>query len=358
MNSITGIDKWKFPRGVGTHTLMNGEGILIVNPDETDEFFQSYVDSVNSGIKLYVVEQKTTAFKFFIDLDYKSDVKLTDEEIMQFCIQINEIIPGRCLIAKARPRPIMSENVKKIKSGVHIHFPDLIVNKSEAMKLRSKVIDTLGEGLWDKIIDPAVYGPSGLRMLWSHKYPAGDPYIPWKEVGKDAVFSKVCNVETIKLFSIKTDEVFKPVQQTNVASIHSIEEFINNNIKGHETTVVKRVQRHEYNGWYIGTDSRYCENIRAKHKSNHVWFSIHSGLISQKCFDENCSEFRGREYLLPPSLVSNLNEVDIVGSPTSTILMDLFPNGSDQSFQEISDYDPSIFGTGSGELDEILNKHE
>jgi hypothetical protein len=349
------MEKWKVPRGGGTHVLMDG-GVLLVPPEETLEFYQAYCQTINFGSKLFVVEQKTDRFKFFVDLDYKAKEKLSDEDLLQFCFIIHETLGGdsvsECLIARARPR-VVGEGL--IKSGVHIHWPRLIVTRTEALNFRSKLIQALGDGPWDTIIDVSVYGGSGLRMLWSHKKPTGDPYIPWRQLNSTREFSKTPNIETLELFSVRTDEAAKEAEG-QVVEVKGIEEFIQKYMAGQERTHVKRIQRHEYDGWYIQTDSRYCENLRREHKSNHVWFSIHSGRVSQRCFDEDCSEFHGREHILPPSIVEQLNDVAIVGSPSPTFLVDLLSNGSKSQIQEIRAHGPSVLGPGPSQLAEIFGQ--
>ena len=101
------MEKWKVPVGPGTHVLMDG-GILSVPPEETLQFYERYISLVNSGTKLYVVEQKTNNFKFFVDFDYKAPEKLEDPDLLQFCSIIHEAIgsPGRCVIARARVRNV------------------------------------------------------------------------------------------------------------------------------------------------------------------------------------------------------------------------------------------------------------
>ena len=350
------IDAWRIPRGVGTHVLMNG-GILFVHDHELDDFYRSYVEALSSGSKLYVVEQKTERFKFFVDLDYKAKEKLNDEDLLQFCTIIHEAlnVKSPCLIARARPRPIADSLVK---SGVHIHWPELVVTRTEAMNLRTKIIAHLSQGYsfdWNAIIDASVYGGSGLRMLWSHKKPTGDPYVPWRQLGSDRVFSKEPNVETLSLFSVrvrgdveKTHEIFENTDQ--------LETFIRKYIEGQSSLCVKRAQRHDHDGWFVQTDSTYCERIRRSHKSNHVWFSIKSGRISQRCFDDECREFKGSEYILPPSIVDQLKDVAVVGSPSTSFLMDIFPDGSTGSFQKIRTDGPSVFGSGPNELETFFGQ--
>lgn len=324
------IDRWRVPKGPATHVLMDG-GILCVPPDEIREFYYTYISHINSGTKLYVVEQKTDSFKFFVDLDYKAPEKLRDEDLLQFCSIIHDAIdrPGRCLIARAQPRPVKES---LIKSGVHIHWPELTVSRIQAINLRTKIVielSRLHDFDWDKVIDSSVYGGSGLRMLWSHKKPAGDPYIPWRDLdGRE--FSKDPSLDVLELFAVRTDEV--PENREVLTDSTPLEEYIKRYMIGQRTIKIKKVQRHEHDGWYAQTDSKFCERINDEHKSNHVWFAVRGERISQRCFNEECNEFKGTEHILPPSIVEQLNNVDIVGSPTHSFLMDVFPNGSGKYF--------------------------
>lgn len=324
-------------------------GILYVPPEETQEFYREYVQAVNSGTKLYVVEQKTELFRFFVDLDYKAQEKLGDEDLLQFCSIIHGALEtsSPCLIARARPRSI-SEGL--IKSGVHIHWPKLIVSRTQAMNLRTKIVTSLAADLpfdWDKIIDASVYGGSGLRMLWSHKKPTGDPYVPWRSLDGQE-FSKGPDVETLALFAVRTEDSDKPAEILTDAG--PLEEFIQKYMEGQGRAHVKKVQRSEHNGWYVQTDSKFCERIRKEHKSNHIWFQIGSRRISQRCFDEECAEFKGTEHILPPSIVEKLEDVAIVGSPASSFLMDIFPDGAPVSLQKVRSDGPSVLGPGPDKL--------
>jgi len=348
------VNKWMVPKGPATHVLMDG-GILSVPVEETNEFYERYIEDVKSGEKLYVVEQKTDIFKFFVDLDYKSPEKLSEEDLIQFCSIIHEVVEkGRCCIARARPRPV---GQGLIKSGVHIHWPDLNVSRTQALNLRTKIIFQLSEYHsfdWDSIIDASVYGGSGLRMLWSHKKPTGDPYVPWRELGSGREFSKDPNVETLALFAVRTEE--EPKTEELLENHTPLETFIRKTIEGQERMRIKRVQRHANNGWFVQTDSKFCSKIRREHKSNHVWFSVRTGRVSQRCFDTDCTEFQGPEHILPPSIVEQLNDVVIVGSPVGNFLNDFFPDGAPSSLQKVRARCPSVLGSGPRELEEIFGK--
>jgi hypothetical protein len=327
-------------------------GILHVPPEETQEFYREYIEAIKLGTKLYVVEQKTESFKFFVDLDYKAPEKLSDEDLVQFCSIIHESLETKspCLIARARPRPV-GEGL--IKSGVHIHWPNLTVTRTQAMNLRTKIITSLSDAVpfeWDKVIDASVYGGSGLRMLWSHKKPTGDPYVPWRSLDGQE-FSKEPSSDVLELFAIRTEDGV--VEKEIFAHSDILEDFIQKYLEGQKRARVKKIQRHEHDGWFVQTDSKFCERIRTEHKSNHVWFHIGNRRVSQRCFDEDCAEFKGTEHILPPSIVEQLDDVAIVGSPPSRLLMDIFPDGPSESIQKVRSNGSPILGSRPSKLAKV-----
>lgn len=207
---------------------------------------------------------------------------------------------------------------------------------------------------WDKIIDASVYGGSGLRMLWSYKKPTGDPYLPWR--GLDGrIFVKEPSVDILELFSVRT---FGHVNlEEELENVVPIEQYIRKYLEGQERCHVKKIQRHEDDGWFVRTDSTYCERLRRRHKSNHIWFAIRSGRISQRCFDEECREFRGQEHILPPSIVDQLKNVAIVGSPSTHFRMDFLPDGSTGAVQKVRTLGTSVLGSGPGQLEDVFKQH-
>lgn len=350
------IERWRIPTGPATHVLMNG-GILFVPPEETREFYQACVDAINLGTKLFVVEQKTERFKFFVDLDYKSQEKLADDDLLQFCSIIHRALEtsSRCLIARTRPRSVP---VNLIKSGVHIHWPDLIVTRTQALHFRTKIVMSLKADFpfdWDKVVDAAVYGGSGLRMLWSHKNPLADPYLPWRRLDSPEEFSKVPSVDVLELFAVRTDEEARDAE--DLTDTGPLEQFVRKYIQGQEWANIKKVCRREYNGWYAQTDSTWCERIGRQHNSNHVWFSIKSGRIRQMCFDEECREFAGQEFLLLPSIVEQLQDVAIVGSPSGGFVYDLHTEGPVGTHEKVQGASSPVFRPGPKELGKIFGQY-
>ena len=164
-----------------SHVLMDG-GVLSVPFDRLNDFYEKCVEVYNLGEKIFVVEQKTENYNFFIDLDYKDETELTVNQIESICKIICDKVSkfkgaGNALISIAEPKQA-SHNL--IKTGIHINWEGFIVNRSSAIAIREHVIDTLnlvyGSVKWEDVVDSAVYGSSdrktkgsGFRMPFSHK---------------------------------------------------------------------------------------------------------------------------------------------------------------------------------------------
>jgi hypothetical protein len=354
------IRKWSRKGAqVPTHVLMDG-GQLHVPDSETDAFWTEYVSSIFAGQKLYVVEQKTESFKFFVDVDFKGDVALSDESAFELCVKIQEAVgAGKCLVARAPPRPVKDV----IKSGLHLHWPDLVVTRNDAMALRTRILLSLDHQAWAEVIDASVYGGSGLRCLWSHKKPEGDPYVPWRSVPDGAALSSVPSVAALKLFAVRTKETAprtraapgapRPSCIASEESDSKIEEFIRQNMEGQGAARVKKIRKTkkgEGKGLCVETDSRYCERVGAEHKSNHVWFWILGGTIQQMCLDEECAGFIGRKHNLPPSIS---NEAPRVARPAHYSAVDLLPSTWRGAFQGFRDGSAPVLGAGSERMEVV-----
>ena len=339
-----------------THVLMDG-GQLHVTDKDLDEFYRAYLADLACGQRLYVVEQKTEIFKFFVDIDFKAVRALEDPDALDLCRRVYAAVgQGRCLVARAPPRKVKDE----IKSGLHLHWPDLCVTRQEALGLRTRILLELGDGSeWAQIIDASVYGGSGLRSIWSHKKPEGAPYVPWISVPDGAALSPVPSLEALRLFAIRVtgQPVTSPQKMRRVSSAPGaidlsdsrLEEFIRANLEGQGAANVKGVRKTRGKGLCVETDSRYCERVRAEHKSNHVWFHIRGCTIQQRCLDEECLEFSGREHILPPSI--SRDEGPRVVSPSRHGIVDLLPPTWSGSFQEFRTGGPPVLGSGSSRME-------
>lgn len=329
---------------------MNGGQLCVPDKDLTD-FWRAYLSDLACGQKLYVVEQKTEKFRFFVDIDYRAEAALGDEETLELCRRIYTYVgdEGRCFISRA---PARSEK-GLVKSGIHIHWPDLIVTKTEAMSLRTQILMELDEDHWPETIDASVYRGAGLRCLWSLKKGVGGAYVPWRSVPDGKVLNAAPCLDALKLFSVRTTGGEAKAAKSASTDPSRIEQFIQNNIAGQENArvrAVRRTKKGEGKGFYVETDSKWCERIQANHKSNHVWFYINGGNILQKCLNEECLEFSGREHFLPPSIS---NEPVRMDSPSGSRLVDLLPPTWRGALSGIRKETPPVLGSGPERMEVV-----
>jgi hypothetical protein len=304
-----------------THLLLDGGKI-----HETDDFLNVYIDEIIKGTRLYIVEQKTPLFKFFVDVDFVSmDYEL---DFIKVTTCLYEIVhSGMCVLARAKPRQVSDG----MKYGAHIIWPHLTVTKEKAQGIRMKILSEMGPD-WEKVIDASVYMGSGLRMLWSFKNePDSTVYIPWGSC-EHGVFTEFENkspsVEFLRMFSIRSssNEVNEDERDEAFPARSDLEEYIQRVVTGQQRARILKISKcRNKKDYWISTDSRYCENIRRCHKSNHVWFCLKpTGVIFQKCQDDECKQFTGKKYRIPSRLIPNERVLDLDSART---VYDYFPDG-------------------------------
>jgi hypothetical protein len=307
------INKWMCKKNgkATTHLLLDGGTLSVVE----DSFYEDYIGDILHGERLCVVEKKTTPhFRFFVDVDFVSDENELD--FVKVSLVISKILSdlGPCVLARARPRPVEGG----LKYGLHIIWPESVVTKQRANSLRMRILSEMGSD-WEKIIDASVYAGSGLRMVWSHKNdPNSTPYIPWGEI-RDGTWTEFTDknpsVEYLKLFSIRILEssvnTHHHLENPPSDSSSELEMYIRTNIPGQEYAKIIKVSKcKNKKDYWIGTTSKYCEHVKREHKSNHVWFCLRpSGMIAQKCQDDECKGYTGRFYRIPSRLIPNEGSV-------------------------------------------------
>jgi hypothetical protein len=293
------MDKWKTREAPVSHYLMNG-GVLHV--DDHEKFLSDYLHELLCHNKLYIVEKRTELFKFFVDLDFKSDAELSSQRIISLAQGLSQITGHTCYIARTDIRRIGDQT----KTGVHMHWPELTLDKQEALKLRNRMILKFPE--YADSIDESVYTGSGLRLVWSHKIPESNPYVPWKSVTPTGIVEYLSpdpHLETLRLFSIRVpgSEV---KTQTEDRQSSDLEAHINKYLPGQERArILKLFVTKDGESLCAQTDSKYCSNIKREHQRNHIWFWIKNGTVRQMCHD--CKEFEGTEYRVPPSILKQLS---------------------------------------------------
>jgi hypothetical protein len=349
-----------------SHVLMDG-GVLSVPFDKLNDFYEKCVEVYNSGEKIFVVEQKTENYNFFMDLDYKDDEEMSFEQIKSVCKVICDKVSkfgGKdALISVAEPKPIDT----LIKTGIHINWPGFVVNRSSALGIREHVINTLnlayGSRDWKDIVDISVYGNnsrntkgSGFRMPWSHKKGKHEAcagqgcdlcnntgketqgeYLPifiYKH-GHSSTLQKTeqkPSVDILHMATLRTQSMepviiegthkeatFTTLQTKNEfkdqEALLLVEAFVRKNIEGQTTASITKMFK--YNKQFlVSTNSKYCENKKCNHNSNHVWFHIVGDTIAQKCFSTTnvlrqygfCKDFSGRRHQLSKKITDTLYE--------------------------------------------------
>jgi len=337
-----------------SHVLMDG-GVLSVPFDRLDDFYGKYVEAVLSGEQIFVVEQKTDTFNFFVDLDYKSTGPLSMERIEHLSRQICDRVSGfggkSCLISVAKPKKVADN---KVKSGVHLNWADFTVDQKAAVALRGHILKLLRiedpNENWDEIVDKSVYGNpetgtkgSGFRLPWSHKKGKHNEcggkgclvcgktgklteveYLPVFKYVHGVPFSMMTRVsfleptvELLKAATVRTQDTV-PVEVPDPGELVTIkkttegkftraqtkneiedtelsarlETFIRQYLEGQSEARINKIFKHE-KVYLVGTTSSYCENLGRKHNSNHIWFLVNEECIRQRCFCQ-CETLQGR----------------------------------------------------------------
>lgn len=345
-------------------------GVLSVPFDKLNLFYEKYIEAVKKGEKLFIVEQKSDTYNFFVDLDYKGEKSLPIDETKEICKIICDKVKRHggkdCLISVAPPK----KSGSKIKTGIHLNWHGMVVDQVSAIALREHILVALtrakGSYDWNEIVDSSVYGNvsrrargSGFRMPWSLKMVKHDTCggqgceeCNWKKkveqlaylplfVYKHGPLSTILNitpdpdVELLKMAAVRTNEpqntfVESPstlvkegsftvaqmkdeVESDEIKSL--VENFIQKNMEGQKYALVTKMYKNK-NTYFVSTTSRYCENLKREHGSNHVWFYISGRVIAQKCFcrcetlqgrrDGFCKDFYGRKHELPLSITEKL----------------------------------------------------
>src|SRR6056300_1364947 len=351
-----------------SHVLMDG-GVLSVPFDKLNDFHEKYVEAVKRGERLYVVEQKTDTYNFFVDIDYKSGEALDLDEIKDICKVICDKVKRHggkdCVISLAPPKPCGD----LIKTGVHLNWPGFVVDQASALALRDHILLALSAldsaTYWNEIIDLAVYGSasrktkgSGFRMPWSYKRAKHNAcggqgceecekgkvdqlaYLPvfvyrHGPLSTIVKISQEPTVEILKMAVVRTDEpqtvhvehpsvVMKEGTFTNEQTkdeLHDeetkllIQAYVRKHLEGQQNSYITKLFKHKQT-FLVSTNSKYCENLKREHGSNHVWFIISGNEIIQKCFcrcetiwgrrDGFCKDFCGRRHLLTPNITDKL----------------------------------------------------
>ena len=216
---------------------------------------------------------------------------------------------------------------------------------------------------WTKIIDASVYGSlgtkgSGFRLPWSHKKTVHSvckgagctlcdggkivegeyrPFFTYSS-GLLTEIDQDITMETLLLATVRTTDTnvvvipelvilcqpvprrrqegdFTPMELKNEIYdsdlVSLLQTFIRKSMPGNEETKVLAIFKFK-NVHLLKTTSRYCENIRRNHNSNHVKIVIDNGFIYQKCFCR-CETTEGRRLGFCKDFTGNKHKLETNG---------------------------------------------
>jgi hypothetical protein len=170
-----------------THLVLSGwcgGRIRITTPEHEELFLQAYAaDVFREKHYLAHVERKTDYFKFFMDLDIKETPEhgpTTIEDVNHLVSialsAVSEFVerPGLTAFVCTSPPAV---SAKCVKTGVHLHVPDMVVDSHMARMIRQLIVETAHKAGpsrhsndYEDIFDEVVYFANGLRMIGSSKF--------------------------------------------------------------------------------------------------------------------------------------------------------------------------------------------
>lgn len=196
-----------------THASMNN-GSFKISFDDEPEFLKWYSIAASTNMKMWFVEQLTPVMRYFVDLDFLQLGGLTERQMEAAAFVVQRAIkkfypcdegPQHVYSAFGEKRTVDFEEAlmvvvfttsykfilpkedkpEMVKSGVHLIFPHLFVEPSDAQDMRETIMVELEKAFgkrvhpnngWSDVVDGSVYGSekkqkkgSGLRMPFSRK---------------------------------------------------------------------------------------------------------------------------------------------------------------------------------------------
>lgn len=314
-----------------THFMLDGGKLDLTEDYET--FQEIYAKNINH--KNCIVELKTEFFKLFIDFDVlcKEDFDIIPyTNFIQDTILNIYNIKYRCIITKAnKDKDVKRDDVNYIKKGYHFHWPDIVVDKETALRIRKYIVIRLTTEYgkvsnfysnWENIIDKSVYAHNGLRLVYADKCSISDGtkyyenrvYIVESIHDDKKSLEDYSIIEIIKETSIRTDSKeitnYKnlPEYETEEDSsnfntsgfdnikkdcpvFRGIEDFFKNFATGYKVQDIRKIIKiKEKEVYIIESKSKYCQNIQDFHTNNHIFFKLTPYGMCQKCRSERTTE--------------------------------------------------------------------
>jgi hypothetical protein len=165
-----------------THFLLDG-GCIEIPDNQYGIFLSKLANDIQNNWKWFLCEKRTPVFKFMSDLDIFEENDLNLDDIVQIVKKIQICISENCgnysvIGCTTEPKEVTVEGGKTVtKTGVHLIWPKLWVDRRTALWIRSKIITFLEDNFglrptwnpWEDVVDECVYNSNGLRMVGCNK---------------------------------------------------------------------------------------------------------------------------------------------------------------------------------------------
>lgn len=251
------INKYKIEKGKSyTNTSIGNPKVSLFIPDDKyDEFINIYAKTLTNGIQLYFTEKPTDPSPLRIDIDFRFSLPENDAEpkikriytrenvlkiVTAYFTIINKYlnISNENNIAYVMEKSKSVEFRNKIKDGIHIVFPHVIISNNIQHFIRKKILDIASDifyGLpicneYESIIDKAIIDVNCWQMYGSRK-PDCEPYrvseiYQYLNNSVNIVerdISATDEIGFIKLFSMRNTQSFIDIKDD---SKNEIDEYI------------------------------------------------------------------------------------------------------------------------------------
>lgn len=229
------------------------------------------------------IEKAPDNFYFYLDIDFKHNNELTNEQKYNI---LNSILSSFNLddlwISKC------SED-----KGYHVNFPEKVVNKTTAKNIVSK--------LESDYVDSSAYNV-GLRILFAPKNNSNRSYIPF-EHRKDGIIDKLeckwypqflisaeeCKEkQNTKCFVFKTTEGCFCLKQKS--TVRTSTNYCTSNQYG-----IYKMKKYGDKTVFLSYNKNCGNLISGTHKSNNIYYELQGSCLVQKCWCR-CPTKENRKY--------------------------------------------------------------
>jgi hypothetical protein len=345
-----------------THYLLDG-GIWKIPLTEYSEFLRLLSNDLINNEKYYISENKTEIFRFICDLDFYDSSETNIEYLNNILKIINEVIseyypPQKIIVCGTDPKIINDSGNITIKTGFHLVFPKLWVNKNTAKALRDLIVSSIHverispQNSWEDVVDSCIYDQNGLRMVGCRKIikcknckkeecekckntgkiDEGRVYKPLFCINSDdeyintlkndyyILLLETCIInylslpETSKIKELiiqKKEGIQKNISKENDINddYKKISAFIKKNFSKEYSFEIKKITKLNDNLIVIEPVVNYCANVNRCHSSSNTYFQIKKSGICQRCFctkknnnNISCKEYSSKEIPLTTTL--------------------------------------------------------